>query len=451
MKKPRMKLKSAPHLRRVRSTVKDLSAEATAVAEAIAELAEPPLREFRSSDRLEAFLAGAGFRVTRPYGRMPTAFRAVAGSGRPTLGILAEYDALPDCGPRPGQWGHGCGHNLLGVAAATAGIAAAEALKSAGQAGRIVVFGCPAEEALHGKVFLAAQRAFAGLDAVLAWHPGGATNVNAGGGAAMDSVRFVFRGRTAHAAGGPHEGRSALDAAVLTDVAVNYLREHVKENARIHCVIPDGGAAPNVVPDRAELWYYIRGKDRKQVDDLRRRVRLCARGAATATETRWSMAFETCITERIPNQVMAELLDELLHRCGPPAFTPAEIRAASKTLGGRKYDTKVGPLNPNAGRASSDEDNVSWFAPLTCIRMACVPKEVPGHHRDYAAAVRLPGAHRGMLKAAEVLAAAAVELAVNAPLLKKAQAEFRKNRRGKSYRLPLPASAVPPVYRKPKG
>ena len=446
MSKKKTILRSWPRVRRVRSVIRRLSDDGAGLAEEIAELAEPPLREFESADRLEAFLSAHRFKVTRPYKRMPTAFKAVAGTGRPVIGVLAEYDALPDCGPRPGEWGHGCGHNLLGVGSAMAGIAAAEVLAALGKAGRVIVFGCPAEEALHGKVFMAAQGAFKLLDAVLGWHPSGTTLVGAKGGAAMDSLRLRFSGKTAHAAGAPHEGRSALDAVMLTDVAVNYLREHVRENARIHSVVSDGGAAPNVVPDKAELWYYIRGKNRAQVDDLRRRVRLCARGAATATETRWRMVVETSITERIANDTMASVMDALLHRCGGPKFTDADDRAAKKAFGGKGYRPGVREPQTEAGRASSDEDNVSWFAPLGRISVACVPDGVTGHHRTYAAAVRMPAANKGMFAAAEVMAMTAVELALNPPLLRKAKEEFRKNRRGKKYDLPIPSEAPPVVY-----
>jgi aminobenzoyl-glutamate utilization protein B len=228
------------------------------------------------------------------------------------------------------------------------------------------------------------------------------------------------------------------------------MREHTRENARIHCVLPDGGEAPNVVPDSAELWYYVRGRDRAQVDDLRRRLRLCARGAAMATETRMRMQVETCITERIRNSVMAGLLGDLFGRLGPAKLAPADLAAARKLFPKAEYNAEIRDPQADAGRASSDEDNVSWFAPLGGISTACVPEGTTGHHRDYAAAVRLPAAHKAMMKAAEVLAAAAVELALNAPLLKKAQAEFKENRKGKTYDLPLSPNVQPPVYGKPK-
>jgi len=442
MAKRKPSLKSYPHLRAVRASIRGRTEQAIQAAETIAELAEPPLQEVQSAQTLADFLDDAGFTVTRPWADLPTAFRASAGKGRPAVGLLAEYDALPNCGAKPGQWGHGCGHNLLGVGSATAGIAAADVLGKLGKPGRVVVFGCPAEEGLAGKVFMAARGAFAGLDAVLAWHPAAATSADIGGGAAMDSIHFVFNGRTAHAAGSPHEGRSALDAALLMDVAVNYLREHVEENARMHSVITDGGKAPNVVPERAEIYYYVRGRDRKQVDDLRRRVRLCARGAALATETRWRMRVNTSITERLGNRTLGEMMEAILRRCGPPKFTPADARAAGRVTRGKKYADGLDPLHTDQGRGSSDEDNVSWFAPLAKINVACVPKGTVGHNREWAAMVRTPGAHRGMLKAAEALAMGTLELMLNAPLLGKAKAEFRKVRRGKKYSLPISAGPV---------
>jgi aminobenzoyl-glutamate utilization protein B len=424
-------------LRRVRRLVKRFSAQAVALAEEIAELAEPPLGEFQSSARLMGFLAGHGFQVSRPWKHLPTAFRAVAGTGRPRIALLAEYDALPDCGRRPGQYGHGCGHNLLGSGSALAGVVAAATLRRLGRAGQITVIGAPAEETLGGKVYIAARRGFAGLDAVLAWHPGAKTQADIGGGSALDSIVFSFRGRTAHAAGGPHEGRSALDGAILTDVAVNYLREHVEENTRMHSVITRGGRQPNVVPDRADIWYYVRGKDRKQTDALRLRVVRCARAAAMATETRLGTTVLTSCTERIANRALAEMLDALLRRLGAPRFSAADKRAARRIAPGKKFETGIQPIKTTQERGSSDEDNVSWFAPLGRLSVACTPTGTLGHHRQYAAMVRTSGAHRGMLKAAEVLAAAAVEIALNPPLLRKAKAEFRKNLSGKRYRLPI--------------
>ncbi len=443
--KKKTRLRSVGCFREIGSGLRRCEVEAVQVAEAIAELAEPALEEYESSKVLEEFLARNGFRVSRPWKNLPTAFRAVAGRGRPRIALLAEYDALPDCGPGPGQWGHGCGHNLLGTASGLGGIIAAEVLRKLSREGTVLVFGTPAEEALSGKVMLCEHNAFANLDAVLTWHPHRGTRVNLAGGAAMDSIVFSFRGKTAHAGGAPHEGRSALDAALLTDVAVNYLREHIPDNVRIHSVIPDGGGVPNVVPDRAKIWYYVRGRDRKQVDEMRRRVTACARGAALATETRVRTTVVDSVTERIPNRTLAQMLDALLHRCGPPRFTPPDTRAAAKISLGKKYSTKIAPIQSEPHTASSDEDNVSWFVPLGQFLVACVPEGTVGHHREYARMIRTSGAHRGMKKAAQVLAGATLELVLNRPLLEKARAEFRKNRRGKRYNLPLTrASHKPP-------
>jgi len=218
---------NAAKKRLIRKLVATEAQAAAELSDAIADLAEPGMEEHDSVKLLTAYLSDRGFTVEFPFRHMPTAFRAVAGRGRPTIGMLAEYDALPDCGPDPGDWGHGCGHNLLGVAAAVGGVAAKGALDAAGLRGRVVVWGAPAEETLVGKVYMARDGAFADDDAILGWHPGSSTRVGRLGGSAMDSMLLEYYGRTAHAGGAPHKGRSALDGVMLLDVAANYLREHV--------------------------------------------------------------------------------------------------------------------------------------------------------------------------------------------------------------------------------
>ena len=173
---------------------------------------------------------------------------------------------------------------------------------------------------------------------------------------------------------------------------MNYMREHTEDNTRIHSVIPSGGTAPNVVPDNADIWYYVRGRDRKQVDELIDWVVRCAKGAAMATQTRVRTLFHDSVTERIENQTLAEMMDSVLRRCGPPRFTPSEARAAAKILPGKKYKAEIEPISTEQGKGSSDEANVSWFAPLGRICVACVPEGTIGHHRQYAEAVRGTGA-----------------------------------------------------------
>ena len=271
--------------RLVRAQVRREADAAAKLSDAIADYAELGFREHKSSKALAEYLAKHGFRVKFPWKHLPTAFQATAGKGKPTIGILAEYDALPNCGLEEGAPGHGCSHNLLGVGSAVAAVAAARILKDKRIPGRIVLWGCPAEEPIAGKPFMARDGAFRNQDAVLAWHPGGENQVRRQGGSAVDSVLFEFFGRTAHGAY-PVPGRSALDAVMLMDVAVNYLREHLPDNVRIHMCIPDGGDAPNVVPAYASAHYYVRGRNRAEVDGLRKRIAACAKAGAIATETR---------------------------------------------------------------------------------------------------------------------------------------------------------------------
>ena len=417
--------------RLIRKIVSEEASAAAKLSDAIADFAEPGMQERQSVNALTAYLAKRGFRVEFPWRHMPTAFRSTAGNGRPAIGILAEYDALPDCGQAPGTWGHGCGHNLLGVGSAVAAVAAKAVLKAAKARGQVVLWGCPAEETLVGKVYMARDGAFRENDAVLAWHPG-ENGVGRFGGSAMDSLVFEFFGKTAHAASA-HGGRSALDGVMLLDVAANYLREHVPENVRIHMCIRDGGGAPNVVPGYAKAWYYVRAKDRAQVDDVRRRLVACARGAAIATGTKMKVKVLTAIYNRLPNEVMADMVLANLELFGPPKATRGDI-ARVKALGKKPdFDQAISKKPGGPGRASSDEDNVSWLAPFGRFGVACTSKGLPGHHRDYAAQVKLPFAHRGVLRAAEVFAGSAYDLCTDPKLLNKAKAEFRKRSKGFTY------------------
>jgi aminobenzoyl-glutamate utilization protein B len=433
---------------KVKTVRREVSKERRAaehVATRIWELAEPPLREHESARVLAEYLGERGFEVEFPFAQIPTAFRAVAGKGKPVIGFLGEYDALPDCGARKGTFGHACGHNLLGTASAVAAAVARRMLAENGKPGRLVYWGCPAEEALAGKVYMARDGAFRGMDACLAWHPGSQTAVSYAGGAALDSLVFAFHGQTAHGAYA-EGGRSALDAAMIMDVAANYLREHVPDNVRMHCVIPHGGNAPNVVPELARIWYYVRARDRAQVDEITRRLRLCARGAATATETRMRMKRLTSVYSRLRNRPLADLVLSNLKLFGAPRASAKDKRLVEDL--GKEPDFASGvvePISENAGFATSDEDNVSWLAPLGGFTVACVARSARGHHRDYTAQSNLPFAHRGMLKAAEVMAATAWDLATQPKLLAAVGSEFRKGTKDFTYDPLIPARQRPPV------
>lgn len=430
----------------VRRLVAAEAQPATELARRIWGLAELPFGEHGSSRLLGRYLAERGFRVDRPLAALPTALRARRGSGRPVVGILAEYDALPECGLRPGRPGHGCGHNLLGAGAAAGAVAAVRLLEERGRRGTVVVWGCPAEEALAGKVYMARDGAFRGLDACLAWHPGAVTLSHGAGGSALDSLLFEFRGRTAHGAYA-EAGRSALDAAILTDVAANYLREHVPSNVRIHSVIRDGGRAPNVVPAYARIWYYVRGRDREQVEEIARRLANCARGAALATETRLKTTRLTGVYSRLASEPMGELVRDNLVLLGPGRPTAADRRAARRLVRRKvEFDPRVrsAPVTVQE-TASSDQDNVSRLAPLGVATVACWPKGIRGHHREVTLFSNQPFAFRGMLRAAELLAACVWDLAADRRLLVRVRREFRRSTRGFRYDPLVPAGQQPQV------
>jgi len=438
----RMSLKSIA--KAVAKASKALAPEAIEVADRIWGYAEEPFKEFRSAAAVRESLAGHGFAVEQEFASIPTAFAMAAGRGKPRIGILAEYDALPDCGLRKGTWGHGCGHNLLGGGSLLAALITAEVMRQRRLRGSVVLYGCPAEETLAGKVYMARDGAFTGLAAALAWHPGAATAVSLGGGSAMDTYAFEFFGKTAHGAYA-HGGRSALDAVELMDHAVNILREHIPENVRIHSVITCGGGAPNVVPAYARSWLYVRGVDREQVDAIAARILRCARGAALATETRCKVTLLTACYNRLPSEALADHLHACLTTLGPPPFGAADRRALGRLKLTGKLSAEIGDIQRAAGRASSDQDSVSWLAPLGVLGVACAPKGVNGHHRDTTRLGREVFAHKGMVHAGEALAVAALSLLGDAKLRGKVAREFRRRTRGFTYDPIVPAGQLPPI------
>ena len=410
-------------------SIDDLNSETVELARQIHDWAEPPFKEVQSARAVADYLERHDFEVDFAYPKIPTAFRAVRGHGKPVIGILGEYDALPDCGPKKNQWGHGCGHHLLGMGAAAGAVASAELLDETGRKGTIVYYGCPAEEVLAGKAYMARDGAFFDLDVCIGWHPSGGTNPNNVGGSALDSLIVEFFGTTAHGAFAA-AGRSALDGAVLFDVAVNYLREHIPENVRIHSIIAHGGKAPNVVPEYAKTWYYIRGKDREQVDDVRRRLLLCAKGAATATETKTRSRRLTSGYSRLPNDALFEVVGDAVREVGPPEVKPADRkRAKSAGLSG-EFNLEVGPGPSQPGRASSDQDTVSWIAPFVAFNVVCSPQGTQGHHRQMHEVSGHPFAYRGMMQAAKIFAASIDRLTARPEPMKKIKSEFRRRTKG---------------------
>ena len=278
------------------------------------------------------FMKAQGFTVKTGEGKLATAFRAQWGSGKPVIAFLAEYDALPELGQEPvperspvAGNGHGCGHNLLGAGCAGAAAAMKAALEAQGLPGTVVVFGCPAEETCQGKVWMAREGWFDGVDLAVSWHPSDKNQVSEESFQALVSRKFRFYGKTAHAAASPEQGRSALDAAELTNVAVNYLREHVPDHVRMHYVYTSAGDKPNIVPGFAELWYFIRARDKETVADADHRVWLAAYGASIATQTRVETEELTQSPDTKILRSLTKAMHEVLSELGGPAFTGEEF------------------------------------------------------------------------------------------------------------------------------
>ncbi len=451
----------------------------TAMSDQIWAFAEVALAETRSCALQAAFLDDEGFTVTRNVGGLPTAFVAEWGSGSPVVGFLGEYDALPNLSQKAdpeqdqlvaGAAGHGCGHNLLG----TASLAAANALKawleSTRRAGTVRYYGCPAEETGAGKVFMARAGAFDDLDAAFTWHPGATNTAWSASSLAIDHIKFRFFGKTAHAAASPELGRSALDAVELTNIGVNYLREHVMESARIHYVITNGGGQPNVVPDEAEVWYYIRAPKREYLEPITERVRKIARGAEMMTETRLEEHDVHGLHNYLPNRVLTELMIDVMKEIDALEFTDDEVAFAEQVLAGYPDGTREAALRPLQlpsdkadlplhadlhlidawGRTlsgSTDVAEVSWIAPTAQVTTTCYAAGTPGHSWGITAAGGMSIGHKGMLQAAKIMAVSAAELYDRPELISQANAEHDTVTGGQQYQAPLPDGAVPPQPR----
>jgi aminobenzoyl-glutamate utilization protein B len=423
------------------------------------------MQEFKSSKLLADTLEEAGFTVERGAAGMPTCFVASYGSGKPVIGILGEYDALPmisqkgrDPKQNPlveGAPGHGCGHNLMGTAAAAAAIAVKQSLEKHNLPGTIKVFGSPAEETLISRPYMVKAGLFEGVDAVIDNHSSSTLATGYGrGGNAMYSVIFTFKGITAHGAGAPWTARSALDAVELTNIAANYLREHLFYTYRMHYVIIHGGEAPNVVPDRASVWYYIRNTD-ERVTDMYERVVNCAKGAALATGTELiEVRLLSAIHQRNANKRLAEIMHKNIEIVGMPEWTEEEhafARALQKELGRTErgmptnYRPLRGPSPVFTGGGSSDVGEVTRVVPTTTLAF---PGQVPGnigHHWSCVAANYGSTAWKGLNAGAKVMAATAIDLFQNPSELEAMWEEFRAFEEKHPYTSFLPEDAKPPL------
>ena len=456
-------------------------------ADSIWGFAELSLQEERSAALYCKTLEDEGFTVERGACGIPTAFSASFGTGRPVIGILAEYDALSGLSQKggslireelvPGGCGHGCGHNLLGAGAMAAAIGVKAYLEETKRPGTVVLYGCPGEEGGAAKAFMARDQLWRGLDAALTWHPEDRNEVSTGSSNSCIQVQYQFHGVASHAAGCPERGRSALDAVELMNIGVQFLREHMSSKARVHYAITDaGGRSPNVVQPRATVLYMVRSNHVAEAVELQKRVDRIAEGAALMTDTTFTRKFIDGLADTVTNHTLEKLLHENFSELGVPAHTEEELRFTdelSKTYEGAdsvpgigseydaEYAQQVKTLRNQTGRAmndfllplyqgeafnpgSTDVGDVSWECPTAQIHVAAWPNGCPGHSWQNVSCDRTSIGHKAAVHAGKVLCAAAVDLLSDPELLRAARTEFEE-RTEAGYICPIPADAVPTV------
>ena len=446
--------------------IEDKAPLLTGLSDRIWEYAELSMLEFKSTAAYVQILNAEGFTVEENLCGIATAFLGKYGSGKPVIGILGEYDALSGLSQIPGiaehqplddnGCGHGCGHNLLGAGALGAAIAIKNAIAAGELSGTVVFYGCPGEEGCAGKAFMARDGMFRDLDAALTWHPGDTNEVTVGSNAACIQVEYSFTGVAAHAAGDPFNGRSALDAAELMNIGVNFLREHMKPKESVHYSFSDaGGISPNVVQPTAKLIYMVRSDTVRNAKVLLKRVDNIAKGAALMTGTEVTCRQIDGTSDTLSNQVLEELLFANLQAAPLPAYSEDEIVFAKQlkaTFLPAPLPGQVTPVNPkvkqfvmektNNGTApmndfvmpyvpssayspgSTDVGDVSWLTPTAQINTATWPSGMPGHSWQAVSCAKTSIAHKGLLLASKVLAGACADLMANPSLLAQAREEF---------------------------
>jgi aminobenzoyl-glutamate utilization protein B len=436
-----------------------------AISDAIWNYAELGMQEFKSSAILIKTLEEEGFKVEKGVAGMPTCFVATWGSGKPVIGILGEFDALPGLSQKglspvqsplvEGAPGHGCGHNMMGAAGVAAAIAVRKSLEKNNLQGTIKFFGSPAEEIVISRPYMVREGVFKDVDAVIDNHASSELSTSYGvNGNAVMSVVFSFKGKTAHSAGAPWLGRSALDGVEIMNVATNYLREHLFYTHRMHYVVTEGGEAPNVVPEKASVWYYIRNTD-DRLEEMYQRVLDCAKGAAIATGTILdTVTVITAVHQRHSNKGLAETIQKNIELIGLPEWTEKEqlfARALQKELGVKEtgYSLKVKALNKpvetEVGGSSSDVGEVTMIAPTATLNFPGGVQGQIGHHWSTTASGYGSGAWKGLNTGARVIAASVIDLITRPKLLEDVKKEFMEYSGEHPYKSFLPEGARPPL------
>ncbi|WP_103104331.1 M20 family metallopeptidase [Brevibacillus reuszeri] len=462
----------------------------TNVSDRIWEYAETRFEEFRSAELLCKTLEAEGFTVEKGVAGIETAFIGSYGSGSPVVAILGEYDALSGLSQERGNAthqpivaggnGHGCGHNLLGTGSLAAAVAIRHYMEENGIQGTVRYYGCPAEEGGSGKAYMAREGLFNDADFAICWHPQTFNTLMSISSLANYQVYFKFKGKAAHAAAAPHLGRSALDAVELMNIGVNYLREHIIPEARIHYAITNsGGFSPNVVQAEADVLYLIRAPKTHQVEEIYQRVCQIARGAAMMTETAVDIIFDKACSNLIPNQTMERVMYSNFTELGVPEFDQnekefarqirttipdsdknSELQMIAKVLGAKgkgmaeqlkeqELSSILMPLMPAARlmSGSTDVGDVSWIIPTVQCSTTCFAMGTQLHSWQAVAQGGTSIGHKGMLHAGKIMAATAVEMMLNPELIAEAKAELVEKLDGATYVCPIPADIKPAARR----
>ena len=452
--------------------------EFIALSDRVWEMPELCYGEFQSCAEHTAMLETQGFRVTKNVAGIPTAVMGESGEDGPVIAILGEYDALPGLSqeagvaeprPLPGPgYGHGCGHNLLGSASLLAATAVKEYLAERGLKGRVRYYGCPAEEGGAAKGFMVRSGVFDDVDIAISWHPSSFSGIWEAASLANTRIDFAFTGRASHAAAAPHLGRSALDAVELMNVGVNYMREHMPSDARVHYAILDaGGIAPNVVQAFAKVRYLIRARNLPELNRLIERVKKIADGAALMTETSVKATTISAVSNLLGNTPLEKALHDNLSRLGPPEFDDADRARAAEfqaTLSEEDIESSyrragvpyvpgvplcdlIVPLDAKTAPmlGSTDVGDVSWAVPTVQARGAVYAIGTPGHSWQLTAQGKMPAAHKGMLHVAKAMAGTALDVLHDEALLAQAKADHGARVARTPYVCPIPDDVEPPI------
>lgn len=453
----------------IRETLAKEKDRITAVSDQIWEFAEVRYEEQQSAELMAKTLEEAGFDVIRNAGGIETAFVATFGSGTPTVAFLGEYDALPSLSQEAAcdyfspvetnGSGHGCGHNLLGAGSLAAALAAKACMESMKLTGTLKYYGCPAEEGGGGKAFMARAGLFDGVDIAFTWHPWDENLAYNARMLATNQIKYLFKGKSTHAAFNPHLGRSALDGVELMNVGANFLREHIIPEARLHYAITNaGGNAPNVVQSDAHVLYKVRSPKMQQVREITERVKDIARGAALMSGTQVTMEFDAASADLIPNVTLASMMDEELQKFGPATFTEQE-KAFAKSIQetfsdeekrrvARKNcilaeDLTAFRRDPDFLNGSTDVGDVSWLVPVGQVYTATCAWGTPPHSWQMVTQGKTSYAHKGMLLAGSVMAASAIRALMDTSIIEQAKEEHILQREGEPYVSLLAEEATP--------